>query len=253
MKIAKHVTFFYMPDRVQYINAIIQAADSYGHDVDVYIHTNVDNGTFALPDAQHARLRVISHDLSHEHPYRLTWKCRDLMHEQVSSKAYDAFMYVEDDIMVPKLALDYWLAHKHIASESYNIGFFRIEYTVQNQEVLTDIIGKLPMDTVHIGSRPYVINRLNPYCGFWIYDQETMLKWTGSPLWHPQHIHGYGVREQSAIGLHGSNTQWFTATVLPLTADQRSIESDCKVYHLPNNYALNPSTFFGKVPFDQCL
>ena len=41
---------------------------------------------------------------------------------------YDYFMYVEDDILVPKQAIEYWLKYSpQMVQNKYNLGFVRIE------------------------------------------------------------------------------------------------------------------------------
>lgn len=235
MKVAKHITFFYKPERVQYIQDLVNNADSYTHHVDIFIHTNVNTDVFcprSLPDMQNGSVRVIVHDITHEDPFYLSWKCRSLIREQVVSNAYDVYIYVEDDILVPRMALEYWLAHKHIASDGYNLGFLRIEINEQKHEVITDITTKLPLNNVNIDGKTYVVNGVNPYCAFWIYDQETMQKWIDSTLWYPGNVVGYGIREKSAVALHGVDTAWFKGTVLPLSNTNDGIDPGCRVYHL---------------------
>ena len=47
---------------------------------------------------------VIVHEL--DHPFAWIWLCHNLMY--VQKDTYDAFMYIEDDILVPNEANHYW-------------------------------------------------------------------------------------------------------------------------------------------------
>ena len=41
---------------------------------------------------------------------------------------YDSFMYVEDDILVPKQTIEYWMKYSaQMVQNEYNLGFVRIE------------------------------------------------------------------------------------------------------------------------------
>ena len=80
MKICYHITFYYIKERIQYIKKIIQECQKYFHETDIFIHTNQN---FNLDvDYKNGYIEIIVHDLSHIHPYKLTWCCRDLMKKQ---------------------------------------------------------------------------------------------------------------------------------------------------------------------------
>ena len=55
-----------------------------------------------------------------------------------------------------------------------------------------------------------------------------------SKYYNPHNIKGYDVRAKIAVGLHGIETNWYKATLIP--SDGKSLDKRCKVYHLPNNY-----------------
>ena len=66
-----------------------------------------------------------------------------------------------------------------------------------------------------------------------------------------RNILNYDIREQSAIGLHGSGTNWYKNTLIPIS-NNKLIE-DCKIYHMPNNYVLNKNTPFATIKFDEAI
>jgi len=78
-KITKHICFYFLEERVAYINRIIKEAESYEYTTDIFIHTNaihVNRETF--DEYSNGSLTVVHHDLSRCHPFMLTWKCENL-------------------------------------------------------------------------------------------------------------------------------------------------------------------------------
>ena len=248
MKITKHISFYFLPDRIIYINNIIDETNKYEYTTDIFIHTNnICLEKSAFNEYTNGCITIICHDLSNIHPFYLTWKCRDLLQKQQNE--YDIFMYIEDDILVPCKAIKYWLEYNEKLIEmNYNLGFVRIE--VENGiEYLTDLYGE-KMDTViNLNDENYCVNNKNPYCAFWIYNKNEFGKFVNSKYYNINNILQYDIREKSAIGLHGTQTQWYKNTLIPII-NNKLIE-DCRIYHMPNNYVLNKNTRFATIKFDE--
>lgn len=249
MKITKHISFFYLENRIGYINSIIDETNKYECITDIFIHTNKkDLYETNFNKYTNGSIKVIWHDLSNIHPFYLTWKCRDLMKQQINE--YDIFIYIEDNILVPYKAIKYWLEYnKKLIDLNYNLGFVRIE--VKNDiEYITDLCEKL--DTIiNLNDDIYCVNNKNPYCAFWIYNKNDFNKFVNSKYYNINNILGYGIREQSAIGLHGVMTNWYKNTLIPII-NNKLIE-DCKIYHLPNNYVIDNSTNFATIKFNEII
>ena len=60
----------------------------------IFVHTN------KLIKSTNKRIKFIIHNIKNEHPYKLTWKYRNLMSKQKND--YDLFIYGEDDIIFSK-------------------------------------------------------------------------------------------------------------------------------------------------------
>ena len=83
MRITKHISFFFIENRILYVNKILDETNKYELVTDVFIHTNNDGLTKeAFNDYSNGSLSIIYHDLSNTHPFYLTWKCRELLKEQ---------------------------------------------------------------------------------------------------------------------------------------------------------------------------
>jgi len=231
--------------RCKYINRIIKKADDYNYATDIFIHTNKhDLSPGDFNDYTNGSLNIISHDLNGIHPYYLTWKCRDLLRQQKDD--YDVFMYVEDDILIPEDAIEYWLRYnKKLIAANYNLGFLRIEIQ-DGEEYLTDLQSKLNT-IIYLDGDPYVINNINPYCAFWIYSKEEFHRFLNHPYYDIDNIEGYHVREKSAIGLHGEHSSFYKGTLIPIIHGR--LDKNCRVYHMTNNYVVDDSNLFSTIKF----
>lgn len=253
MKAVKHISFFYIENRLQYVNNIIAATNKYELETDLFIHTNVETlSSASFLQYTNGELRIIYHDLSNINPFYLTWKCRELL--KIQRSEYDIFMYVEDDILVPYKAIEYWLKYNEKLLEyNYNLGFVRIEVGSDHEEYITDLCGEFDkIDRfIDIGAEKYGINNKNPYCAFWIYNKKEFNRFVESEYYNIQNIPGYYIRESSAIGLHGNSNYWYKHTLIPIIEDK--LIEDCKIYHMSNNYVSDNSNSFATVKFTEAL
>lgn len=248
MKIAKHICFFYLKDRIKYLNIIIEETNKYEYNTDIFIHTNKPDldETFFIK-YNNGLLKIIYHDLTNCDNFKLTWKCRELIKNQRYS--YDIFMYLEDDILVKFSAIKYWLKYSNkTLKKNYNLGFVRIE-TKDNIDYVLDITVKLNKKII-LDDEEYCINDINPYCAFWIYNKDDFNKFVETPFYNFIGTSYYGTREQSAIGLHGKNFNYYKNTIIPV--NNNKLIEQCKIYHLSNNY-VNDNTKFATIPFDNVI
>jgi len=252
MKITKHITFYFLADRINYVNDIIDEKNKYQYITDIFIHTNnIDLQKNMFNNYTNGCIKIIYHDLSNINPFYLTWKCRDLLKEQQND--YDIFMYIEDDILVPCKAIKYWLEYNEKLIEmNYNLGFLRIEVE-NNTEYLTDIWEKFDT-TINLNEKKYCVNNKNSYCAFWIYNKNEFNKFVNSKYYDINNITEFYsnlLREKSAIGFHANCTNRYKNTLIPII-NNKLIE-DCKIYHMSNNYVLDNTNDFATIKFDEVL
>jgi hypothetical protein len=250
MKITKHISFYFLENRIIYINNIIDETNTYEYTTDIFIHTNfIDLKKEMFHNYTNGDIQIIYHDLSNMNPFYLTWKCRELLQQQRND--YDIFIYIEDDILVPHKAIKYWLEYNEKLIEmNYNLGFVRIE-VANNIEYITDLdTGKF--DTIlNVNEQKYCVNNKQPYCAFWIYNKNEFNKFVNSKYYDCNNITGFNIREQSAIGLHGLSTPWYKNTLIPIVNNK--LIDDCRIYHMPNNYVLDNCTNFATIKFDEAI
>jgi hypothetical protein len=144
---------------------------------------------------------------------------------------FDLFILIEDDILIPLAAINYWLEHRWLVEKRFNPGFLRIEVDSNNLEFLTDINFKLKRNLITISGEEFLINTINPYCACWIYDLHEFNNYICSRWWiyKDEDYCEWGEREREVIG----NIKNYYATVIPW---KNGIDKDCRIYHLANNY-----------------
>ena len=250
--ITKHISFYYLENRIQYINRIIDETNNYKYKTDIFIHTNSNDLTIDYFNKyNNGSINIIFHDLTDIHPFYLTWKCRDLLQKQKND--YDIFIYIEDDILVPNKAIQYWLEYNEkLIKMNYNLGFLRIEIDENNDEYITDVCFGQHFDTIiNLDENNYCINNKNPYCAFWIYNKNEFNRFVDSKYYNINNINDYFIREKSAIGLHGNSNYWYKGTLIPIINDK--LIEDCKIYHMPNNYVMDKSSGFATLKFNEAI
>ena len=245
MKIVVHICSFNgknYKERFSYLKKIVQSYNEIDKNIQVFIHTNKITSKYKVKKANY-----ILHNLKNENPFYLAWKCRPLIEKQKNE--FDYFIYSEDDILFTKKNFKYWLDFKDIClKHNYNLGFLRIEK--KDKSFSTDLFQKMKYKTF-IKGKKFVVNNINNYCAFWIYDKIEInnfintkywkFKWKGKSMYA-----FYGIREMSAIGWHGKNMSRYIATVIPLYNEK--LNSGCYINHLSNNHALsNHPVGFGSI------
>jgi hypothetical protein len=242
MKITKHICFYYIENRIKYLNQIIDETSTYDITTDIYIHTNnLLFSTDVLNNYSNGSIKIVYYDLANNiefnaNPLRFPYYMREFIKSQHND--YDIFIYVEDDILIPKKAIEYWLQYKDIVlKHNYNLEFFRIEvdknnieYTIDNGTCLTESIDQHLTKTIYIDNELYILNDQNPYCAFWIYDKNEFNKYINSPYYNT-----FDKRQETmAFGLHKPDIICYNGTIVPL--QNNKLHKDCRVYHIPNKF-----------------
>ena len=238
-KIAVHITLFlgknYL-NRINFLRKIIDCYKKISKNLDIFIHINKK-----LPNKYKINdVNYILHNLSLEDPHFLSWKSRKLIYEQ--KDIYDVFIYSEDDILFTKNNFDYWINFKDICiTNNFNLGFIRVEKN-NNKIYSIDVTTQLNKYLI-INNNRFIVNDINPYCAFWIYDRQELNKFINSNIWNFnwRNEFTYGVREMSAIGWHGLKMTRYKDTLIPLVKNNKKkyiVNLHSLIHHLTNNYYL---------------
>jgi hypothetical protein len=173
-------------------------------------------------------------------------------------------MYIEDDILVPYKAIEYWLEYSDKCIEmNYNLGFVRIE--IENgEEYITDLLREQLDTFITLNNIMYCINNKNPYCAFWIYNKKEFNAFANSKFYsldaynlnstkYNLNIYkgNYMIRELSAFGLHSKVCNWYKNTLIPIV--NNTLIEDCKIYHMPNTYIMDKREGFATIKFNDAI
>ncbi|MFV9484347.1 hypothetical protein ACNI3T_10925 [Christiangramia sp. ASW11-125] len=251
MKIAAHITYFHSTERMPYFNKVVESLQNIDPKPDIFIYTNrhlADYSNLSNVDIKKYSYkrwllpRIIKNYSIGKflprfmiHPFLLAWENRKWVEKSVDE--YDIQIYLEDDIHFQQDNLDYWLKYKKLTlPNDYNLGFLRIEKDHEGKELMTDV--NWPLDNIiEIEGQKFLINNLNPYCGFWIYDKIELKNFIKSKEWKFK-FEGYGIRAKAAVGWHGKEMDRYKETIIPLVENNGKLitPSGAAVHHLPNNY-----------------
>lgn len=284
MKIAAHITFFYVESRLCYLKAVIENLRTIEEDVHIYIYTNQPIHDLPLEQVTVLQypykkqkwvellsffdfkfLRSFTYPISRAlsqylyfgfkklglskyiHPFYLTWENRSVVKKILND--YDVQMYLEDDIGFGKDAFEYWLKYADTCIKNgYNLGFLRTEIDPKGDFYITDL-HQLPENIIELDGKLFLINDVNTYCAFWIYTKEELSKFIMLKAWN-FNFRGQNVREKSAVGWHSKGMKHYKGTIIPLFIENDSTlrtEIGCSIRHLPNNYI--GDAVFCKLPF----
>ena len=251
MKIAAHITYFHSPERLTYLNKMVESLQEISPKPDIFLYTNKKLPHFSKE--KNIQLKIYSYKkwlLPRAiknysigkflprfmiHPFLLSWENRKWVEKLVEN--YDVQIYLEDDIHFKQENLDYWIKYKSLTlPNDYNLGFLRIEKNFLGKELMTDVNWPIE-EIININGQKFLINDLNPYCGFWIYDQEELKRFIESKEWEFK-FDGYGIRAKAAVGWHGKGMNRYKATIIPVVRESRKLitPSGASVHHMPNNY-----------------
>ena len=254
LKISKHICFFYLENRINYINRIIEECNIYPYLTDIFIHTNNVNLTdSAFIKYNNGKINIIVHTtFKNDNPFYLSWKCRELLQTQVD--LYDIFIYIEDDILIFKDTLNYWIKYKDMCiNNNYNLGFLRIEKNEKDEIYWVDSANRPIFSSItYIDNQPFVLNNVQAYCASWIYDKSEFIRWINSSYWNIENIKSLGqqfIREVSAIGF---SNEGYKGTIIPLE-NFNKLDKNCIVHHLDNKFIKDMTTPFGKLNFNNSV
>jgi hypothetical protein len=237
-----HISFYFRPDRLPNLRRVVEGITGYtGFDrKDIWVHT--DKWFDGLPP----NARVVVHDMTGLHRKQLTWLHRPLLKSQVD--AYDVYMYLEDDHLVPQDAIDYWMEYEPVLSPlDLDLGFLQIETDDQGTEyVVAFHAGESCSETDTVFGHEYVRLRHN-YRGFWIYTNNQLRDFSERPEFCDIPTSRRHIKKNAARGMQTEETK----TLVPLCEGQ--LDPRCRVYHLTNNYWADPASMHAKVRYEDLL
>jgi hypothetical protein len=193
------------------------------------------------------------------HPFLLTWSHFSVFRDMWADQSISHFLYVEDDLLLKKENIDYWLDARELLRPFGLIpSFLRCELKSGDDECYsTDMSSPVSAHMcphIELAFDKAFLNVPNPYQGLYFLDRELMSEHLNGSSSHPDF--GYWlIREKAAQGVTFLNvpTGWTSRNVIPYDPGTNRIKAYCLVHHLPNNYAEDPNTSLGKTKISELL
>lgn len=256
-KLVVAVTFFFSESRLVYLKTIGQHFSSLAELVEVYIVTNEREAekwrliTDAFDGTGLTIRFVVPHLLGH--PYLLTWTHLEAFrHIYSEDPSVTHFMYVEDDILVRRENVNYWMnGRESLRKFGLYPSFVRYERRNNSGPAFSsDAFGSADGRTI-----PVVVTENNycyanlpwPYQGMYFMDREMMHEHLSGPSSSPD-FGPWLIREKAAQGLTFKNVpKGFTSrNLVGYRLDAGRIDEFCLIHHTPNNYVDMEGTELGK-------
>ncbi len=257
------ITFHYAKDRLEYLRDVCLQIPFFGFHYKVLIITNTqdDEELWSIKNQVHflSNFDVISMR-PFGHPYFLPWGHLVLFNQHyLSDASISHFMYLEDDIKITPQNIVYWLRGRN---ELYQFGFYpsfvRFEKNYSDEKLyVTDITKPLRFrkaPRIKISSDYCYLSAPQPYQGMYLMDREMMEEYLKSSACSPD-FGSWGIREKATQGLTFVNVPsgFHSRNLIGCNLSNNCVDQDALIHHLPNNYANNIHTEFGKLQTTQLV
>jgi hypothetical protein len=254
------ISFHYVESRLPYLRQTLATQPLLADRVRVLVITNTDEPEQL--DAIRASFPPATEQFSCEtypagvldHPFDLTWVHKKVLTEVfLPDPSFTHFLYLEDDLELKPEVMAYWLtAREQLRPFGLIPSFFRVERAPsstiwRSTDQFVRVCAPL-LPHVEISPSLWFINLPNPYQGMYLFDRELAVEHAAGPAIRK----GFGrweVRESAAQGQTFVDVPrgFIARNVVQFDPRDNSIPQHCFVHHLPNNYAENPDTVFGKL------
>ena len=261
------ISFHFVPGRIGYLQEVARTLAAFPvktRHIAVYTNTT-DAGErqvlqnaltdCGLGEGRDAEI-IVKSDLPH--PFELTWAHKELITSRFSvpNSDYTHFIYLEDDERLTFDNFTYFLVAREILRPHGLVpAFLRTEWnSTGGFHVNTD-----SDSAVALSDRPFVrsgshafFNMDKPYCGAFILDQELARDYIKTPSFDLQRsctASPWDIRERAAMGMtfESPPSPFSYRVAVPASIASRAVPHCAWLAHLPNNYADNPDSAFGKI------
>ncbi len=268
LKFAVCVTFFYGEARLGFLKKTCSDFPSFAPQVKVVIVTN----THREEELARVRETLADSKLDYEifqardlgHPFLLPWTHFVVFRRMFEDASFTHFLYVEDDLYISKVNIDYWLREEETLRPFGLIpSFLRFEYKDGCPDKYSSDqyvkVGLRNCPKVTIASDKAFFNPPNAYQGAYFLPRALMKEHLEGPSSHPDYRHRFAppwnIREKATQGLTwvGIPDKFTSRNAVAYNPQTYKIAEDALVHHLPGNYANNWDSALGKIKIDDLL
>jgi hypothetical protein len=262
------ISAHYAPSRLPYLCAVLDAiADWPVTRADIVLLTN--DSAIMTEDTMLDWISAFSQQnwtLSHilcdrlTHPFHLTWEHKLLIKNWLNTTEddHELFIYIEDDIVIRKNNISYFLNNLDLLRQFSLIpSFLRYEETPLGKLLVDIVEPQLIYRYRRIRIHDTIfLNPVNPYWAGFILDKVLAREYVETDSFDRDRsatVVKWDVRERAAMGLAWENPpQGFRSRfVVPIVAGQPL--DDCLIWHCAQNYSVNSDSKLATLPLEQAF
>ena len=272
-KLAAIIAFFYNEKKLSTLFKVCESLVEISDKNEIYILTN------SISSYQEEKIKkgiskkvkiIIIDEIVHNR--LLPWYHLNLMKKLYNNEEITHFLYLEDDIMINKFNLNYWINSRKILKK-FNLipAFTRTEINENDNELYAvdftkeNDIKKLPK--IKVNRNYEFINHKFPYQGMYLYDRELMQEHLQGPTSNPDCGHGafdtnfldqrminLDLMAKANIGLTYINipSGYFNRMVTLYNNEKKEIDVSCRIKHLSNKYT-NLDSLHGNIKLKNAI
>jgi len=248
-KMAICVIFHFNKERLCFLDLISRNFNSLAESVSVCIVTNTSKDSEIEQIDSVLSSNGVDYFIYSEdrlgHPYLLPWSHFVVFRRLFEDKTITHFMYLEDDILINKNNIMYWVYSRELL-RPFNLipSFLRVEKKdTDGKWYCTDVTKKINIiitPKVIIDNDYCFLNMSNPYQGMYLLDRELMYEHLNGESSSPD----YGIwliREKSSQGVTFLNVPkgYNSRNLVGYNKRENKIDKNALIHHTPNNYANN--------------
>jgi hypothetical protein len=262
------IAFHYNKKRLCYLEKVLKSLSTFPK-IEVVIITNTCSSRKLL-EIEECHVKAFANKTKHQkvstrsfylldHPFDLTWCHKEMIPEEFidNTKGYTHFIYLEDDIALDFNNFCYFVHFRKVLKDKGVLpSFLRVEVNKKGEFVNTD--NEVSMNVANIPHIHYkkllFVNTVNPYMACYILDMDLAKEYILTPAFDKNLslANDSRIRELSAMGLMQENvpTSYSSRYVVPVDLKSLNCPKYAWIYHLPNNYADDPLTRYGKISME---
>ncbi|QWD78218.1 hypothetical protein [Polynucleobacter sp. MWH-Svant-W18] len=246
-KLAIAVCCHFNESRLIYLDRVTKEFASLGSEVLVTIVTNTSDAKElgklnSVISGKGFEYQIFTPDTL-GHPLLLTWAHFAVFKELLKDESFTHFMYLEDDTLITKENILYWLESRELL-RPYSLipSFLRVEKKANDHQWYSSDCPKpffiYALPRIKVQENLGFINFPELYQGMYLLDRMLMQEHFQGPSYNPN-FGVWGIQEKAAQGVTFLNVPkgYTTRNLIPYALNDLKIDTRCLIHHLPNNYA----------------
>ena len=273
IKFVAAITFHYNESKIDDLIKVCKSLSEISNDNEIHIFTNKHSEFLVKKCKENLSVNINFEIIDQPINDRLLpWYHVNLMRKIVNRTEITHFIYLEDDILLSKKNVYYWINSRKILKK-FNLipGFTRTETNPINKKIYAiDFVKKnelKDLPNLYLNKTYDFINHHYPYQGMYLYDRELMKEYLFGPASNPDCGHGaykinyldtrminLDLMAKANIGLTYIDVPegFYNRIVTLYNKDQQRIDKVCCVEHLSQKYS-NEDSSFGNIKLEEAL